>query len=171
MLKAFEENLKNIAIIDRGDFHAKVRERIGKKATPSLEKRLTNMILLLPKLLARAYRHNARPEVPSDIKRLTGYALTYFYHPKDFIPEDNRHLFGYLDDAFYIGLLYERILKSLIHAGCELQEFDKAFLKQFGLVKRSIKLTIPREASLIEGMIDNIQAGAEAALAEAFVQS
>ena len=110
MLQAFEDRLKSIADGDRGDFHEKIRERAGTKATAILEKRLKNLILMTPRLLQRSFHHSARTEVPQR-QNLTGFA-DLFYHPKDFIPEDNQHLFGYLDDAYYVGLLYERILKS-----------------------------------------------------------
>lgn len=168
MLQAFENRLKSIAAEDRGDFHEKIRERAGKKATATLEKRLKNLILMTPKLLLKSFRHSVRTEVPSSIKNLTGFALTYFYHPKDFIPENNQHLFGYLDDAYYVGLLYERILKSLVRARLTVSDFDRTFLKQFGLAKRSVRLVIPDESGRIEQMINRIQAGEETALANAF---
>ena len=168
MLQAFEDRLKNIADGDLADFHEKIRERAGKKATAILEKRLKNLILMTPRLLQRSFHHSARTEAPSSVKNLTGFALTYFYHPKDFIPEDNQHLFGYLDDAYYVGLLYERILKSLARARLAVSGFDRTFLKQFGLAKRSIRLVIPNEAEQIEQIINRIQAGEETAMANAF---
>ncbi|OQA57056.1 MAG: hypothetical protein BWY42_00745 [Candidatus Omnitrophica bacterium ADurb.Bin277] len=157
MLKTFEEHLKNVAAVDNGDFHDRLRERIGKKAAPVLEKRLKDMILLTPHLLLRIYRYGTDPETPQAAKTLAESALIYFYHPKDFIPDGGRRLFGYLDDAYYIALLYERILRSLIRSRFAIPEFDKNYLKQIKLVRRGVKLAIPGEAPVIEETINSIR--------------
>lgn len=169
MLKTFEKHLKRIASETKEDFHERVRKRIGKRATTILEQRLQNLILLTPQLLIRAHRHGQSPAIPSPVRKLIGFVLTYFYHPKDFLPEDNGRLFGYLDDAYCVGLLYEKMLKILTRADFPISEFDKEFLKQFSLVKRGIKIVIPEEARLIDRMIEGVQQGQEEFFYRAFL--
>lgn len=159
MLKAIEERLKRLAADENRDFHNQIQCRIGKRATQLLEQRLRNLIHLIPRLLSQALRHSDRNEIPSELKKLIGFLLTYLYHPKDFLAEDNRSLFGYLDDAYGIALAYERVLRALQKSGVRLDSDDESFMKQFALMKRSVKAVIPDEAQKISEMIANILKG------------
>jgi len=154
MLVLFEDHLKRIAIDPSDDFHFQMRGRIGKRATLILEKRLREAILLMPKLLSRTYKH-CRLEVPSEIKKLVEFALTYFYHPLNVLPGKKDKLFGYLDDAYFIVLAYEKILKVLSrHQKIQLSVFDRRFLSHFQLLKKSVEGVIPVEAEKVSKFIN-----------------
>lgn len=153
MLRALDERLKRLLKDSKDDFHDQIRSRIGKKATHLFEQRLKNLICLMPQLISRGLGYCKRKEVPTEIKKSIGFVLTYLYHPKDFLPEDDGKLFGYLDDAYCVALVYEKVLKNLRKARVKLAPFDKDFLKQFALTKRSIKSIIPEEGRAISEMI------------------
>lgn len=159
MLKALDERLKRLSKDPNDDFHYQIRCRIGKKATHLFEQRLKNLICLTPQLLSRGLAYCNRGEVPAEIKKSIGFALTYLYHPKDFLPEDNEKLFGYLDDAYCIALIYEKVLKALRKARVRVTAADEDFLRQFILTKRSIKAVIPEEGKAISEMITNLFKG------------
>ena len=159
MLKALDERLKRLSKDSNDDFHYQIRSRIGKKATRLFEQRLKNLICLMPQLLARGLSYCNRRGIPAELKKTIGFALTYLYHPTDFLPEDNEKLFGYLDDAYCIALVYEKILKTLQKTQIKLAAVDEAFLKQFALTKRSIKAVIPEEGKAISEMIAGVIKG------------
>ena len=159
MLKALDERLKRLSKDPNDDFHYKIRSRIGKKATRLFEQRLKNLICLMPQLLSKGLSYCNRKEVPAELKRSIGFTLTCLYHPRDFLPEDGEKLFGYLDDAYCIGLVYEKVLLALQKARVKLAVFDEGFLKQFALMKRSVKAVIPEEGEAISEMITGVFKG------------
>ena len=159
MLGAFDERLKRLLKDSNDDFHNQIRSRIGKKATHLFEQRLKNLICLMPQLISRGLGYCKRKEVSVEIKKSIGFTLTYLYHPKDFLPEDNGELFGYLDDAYCIALVYEKVLRALQKAHVKLTVFDEGFLKQFALMKRSIKAVIPEESKAISEMTAGVFKG------------
>jgi len=159
MLKALDERLKRLSKDPSDDFHDQIRCRIGKKATRLFEQRLKNMICLMPQLLSKSLAYCNRKEVPANLKRSIGFSLTCLYHPGDFLPEDSEKLFGYLDDAYCIALVYERILRTLQKARVKLSVFDQSFLKQFPLMRRNVNAVIPEEGKSISEMIDGVFRG------------
>lgn len=169
MIKAIEERLKRLGEDDNSDFHNQIRQRVGKRATRLMEERLKNIIYLMPKLLSRALSHCDHRGIPPELKRSIGFVLTYLYHPRDFLPEDNRKLFGYLDDAYCIGLVYEKVLRILQKTGVELSACDEGFMREFGLTKRNMKAVIPDETKKISEMITGILKGNNESFYAAFV--
>lgn len=159
MLKGLDERLKRLSKDPDDDFHHQIRSRIGKKATRLFEQRLKNLIGLMPQLLSKGFAYCNRKEVPAELKRAIGFTLTYLYHPKDFLPEDHGKLFGYLDDAYCVGLVYERVLRALQKARVELAVSDEDFLKQFALMKRCVKAVIPEESKAIAEMTAGVFKG------------
>jgi uncharacterized membrane protein YkvA (DUF1232 family) len=167
MLKIFEDHLRRVAAGTWDDFHFQVRKRIGKRATGTLEQRFKDLILLTPRLVARAHEYGASAAVPCGAKKLIGFAVTYFYHPSAFLPKSEEKLFGYLDDAYCVALVYEKILKAFIRNGQKISKSDRNFLAQFKLLKRGFYLIMPEEARKIERMIEGIQTESAYALSRA----
>jgi len=159
MLTALDEKLKRLEKDPEDDFHEQIRQRVGKKATRLFEQRLKNLICLIPRLLAGGLAYCRRKEVPPALKRSIGFALTYLYHPKDFLPENNQSLFGYLDDAYCVALIYEKFLKVLQKARIKIAPSDVDFLRQFALTKRSIRTVIPEEGKSISEIISGVLKG------------
>lgn len=170
MFVIIENHLKRIAAGKANLFHFQLRRRIGKRATAILETRLRNLILLMPRLLSRAYTHCSRGEVPSEMKKLTGFTLTYLYHPMDILPDGEDTLFGYLDDAYFVALAYEEILREISKDGeGRLDRFDRDFLRNIPLLKRSVSLVIPDEARKISEVVHGLLNGRPEAFHAAIV--
>lgn len=83
------------------------------------EVELKNFILCLPDLLQQINSWIESPEVPKNIKQLYWYLMTYLYHSLDVLPEEEFGFWGYLDDAYFAGLAYQKILNEyrLLPAG------------------------------------------------------
>mgnify|MGYP000918061466 CR=1 FL=1 len=156
MLKALDERLERLSKDTDDDFHYQIRCRIGKRATGLLEQRLKRLICLMPQLLSRVLDYCEHKEVPLAIRRSIGFILTDLYRPRGFLPEDNQKLFGYLDDAYCVSLVYEMILRHLLKAEVKLDAVDKDFLKQFVLMRRGVKTVIPEEERKISDMVVDV---------------
>lgn len=168
MLKNIEDRLKRLAADDKNDFHNQIRKRVGKRATPILEQRLKDLICLMPQLLARTMAHCDHNKIPAEIKKSIGFALSYFYHARDYLPEGDQGLFGYLDDAYSVGLVHRKVLLFLKRSTVKLTPSDEVFLKQFSLVERSVKAVIPDEARKVSDMMAGIFEGANESFYAAF---
>lgn len=154
MLAAFKEELKRLAIDPQDPFHQKVRDRIGKRATLVVEKRLKQLILIMPGLVRRIHAHWDQSSAGSEIKRLGGFLFIYLYQPKDFLPEDEHGLFGYLDDAYLVLIVYEKVLCAVANEGGGLGKEDEEYLKHIQSSKRYVKAVIAKEAKKIEAMVE-----------------
>lgn len=168
MLSAFKEKLKDLAYDSGDSFKTAVKRRVGKRATALLEKRLKRVILLMPELVSRAYRHWNSDAASSQIKRLGGFLLTYLYHPKDFLPEEEYGFFGYLDDAYLVLIVYESVLLDLQKNRVVISAWDEDFLSQCALWKKSVRAVIRDEAKRIDSMLEEILMGREGALDAVF---
>lgn len=170
MLRAFKDRLKELAADPEDTFRFSIRKRVGKRATQLLEKRLRKVIMMMPGLVSRSYRHWQGEEASPAIKRLGGFLLTYLYHPKDFLPEEDYAFFGYLDDAYLVLIVYESVLQDLRRNGAELDAWDTDFLVNFPLWRKNVRQVIPGESAKIEEMLNRIVQNEKNALDELFSQ-
>ena len=159
MLKAFKDQLRVLSIDPKDQFHMFIRKRVGKKATQILEKKLKKLILLTPGLVSRIYSVWSGLKAPLEIKRASGFLLTYMYHPKDFLAEDSLGLFGYLDDAYLVATVYERLIDELNERGLGATQDDERMASEIRSLKKSAKLVIRPEAEKIEKMVAEILEG------------
>lgn len=164
MLHAFKTQLKSLSEDPSDPFHLKVRQRVGKRATLLLEKRLRQLIVITPEVIQRVYLLWKQFPEDAPARRVSGYLLTYLYHPQDFLPEDQHGLFGYLDDAYFAALVYEYVLGAIEGTGYSSTALDKRFVKDIAHMKASAKLVIPAEAKKIDEMFIEIQKTDKSAL-------
>jgi len=97
------------------------------------------------------------------LKRLNGFVLTYIYHPGDFMPDDSNGLFGYLDDAYFVGRAAEEIIK---HLGKKARPTFPIFQDIEPQLSKWIKLTkrvIPVEARNVDKMLEELVSGRQEA--------
>lgn len=153
MLTAFKDELKRLAVDPDDQFHKRIRERVGKRATQILEQRLKLLILIMPGLVKRIHAHWAESAAGSETKKLGGFVFAYLYHPKDFLPEDTYGLFGYLDDAYLVLIIYEKVIREASKAGGFVHESDRDYLKKIHESKRYVTAVIPQETKRIEEMV------------------
>ena len=100
-----------------------------------------------------------RSKTESRVKRLGSCLMTYLYHPEDFLSEEEFGLFGYLDDAYFVALIYEQAMADILDKGESLPQVDSDLIKQIKFTKRYAKAIIPRETKEIEAMVEEILAG------------
>lgn len=156
MLRALKEQLKVLASDEDNKFHETLRKRVGKKATELFEKRTKQLILLMPDVIERIhYYYGHLQKEDSKTKKLGGYLLTYLYHPKDLIGEE-WGLFGYLDDAYFAAVVFEKIIKEIEKGAQLLVEPNKEFNETLRHLKVTARSVIPQEAKKIDQMVEEI---------------
>ena len=159
MLRALKEQLNLLALDEGNKFHEALRKRVGKKATELFEARTKKFILLMPDIVERIYYYYGHlQKADSKTNKLGGYLLTYLYHPKDLIG-DEWGLLGYLDDAYFAAVVFEKIIKEISKEEQLLIEPNKEFNEALSHLKVTTRSVIPQEAKKIDQMVEDIIKG------------
>lgn len=159
MLKAVKEQFKSLAKDENKVFHNTLRRQIGKKATALLEERLKKIIVLMPDLIQRIHDYWRIHPDPSPSKKLGSYILTYLYLPKDFLPDDEWGLYGYLDDAYMVAKIYTTIIEDLSSQGAKVFSADKQLYEEVILLKKSIRVVLPKVCEKVDNMVLELSQG------------
>lgn len=159
MINALNDLIKALAQDPNDAFHIHVRKRLGKKGSEVMEERIRQYILTLPFIINRIHYYWSRPEVPSEIKKLSGYLLTYLYNPHDFLSEEEKGLFGFLDDAYLTFLIYDEIMEELQKKGFAISPDDVHAQEKVMGFRDNVQQIIPAECEKIREMLDNIKSG------------
>ncbi len=154
MIHAFKDSLKRLVADPEDRFHTHVRARIGKKATDHFEGKVKEFILRMPSVVSRIGRMISLEKEGSVVDRLAKYLLIYLYDPMDFLPEKNKGLFGYLDDAYFVAIVYIMILeKTDPSLGSSEDEQTKKWIYTS---LESVRYLIPEESRKIDKTVSDI---------------
>ncbi len=159
MLKAMKEQLKQLSEDKDAQFHLILRDRVGKRATEILEKRLKQVIVLMPDLITIIYGYWEKDKTNSQVKKLGSYLLTYLYVPKDYLSEKDWGLFGYLDDAYFVAKMYTSVIQEIQIKGGEVKASDLKLFEKILLLKKDIRIVILKETKQIDQLIEDLLQG------------
>jgi uncharacterized membrane protein YkvA (DUF1232 family) len=112
--------------------------------------------MIMPDLIAQVRDASEDRGLSSEIRRLNQFLLVYFYHPIDFLPDDSGGLFGYLDDAYFVGRVYQKI-RAISDKQERLSAKDLTF--DLAGTLEVVKKVIPKEARKIESLIEELVRG------------
>lgn len=154
MIGEFQANLKRLLADPDDLFHHHVRARIGKKATDNFEGKVKEFILQMPSLVSRIDRMILLEKEGSAAHRLAKYLLIYLYDPLDFLPEKDSGLFGYLDDAYFVAIVYLLVLEK-IDLSLRIKEDEKTKEWIF-LHLEPVRYLIPDESRKIDKTVSDI---------------
>jgi len=113
MLNAFKQQLKELAKNESEEFLGHIRSRVSAERVDATAEALKNLIVVMPDMIAQVQAWSNDSRIPSKEKKLHGFMLTYLYHPVDFLPESGKGLFGYLDDAYFVGSVFFRTINLM----------------------------------------------------------
>lgn len=154
MVQIWNETLKNLAADPEDLFHEHVRKRIGKKATNHFERKLKEFILGMPAIISRIDEISPAELEGSSAHRLTEYLLTYLHDSVDFLPERDNGLFGYLDDAYFVAIVYLMIVER---AGVSTENSeDRGIKDRLYKFLEYVRYVIPNESRKIERAVSDI---------------
>ena len=156
MLRALKNQLTLLAIENGASFAKSVKNRLGRKKANIHISDSLNLILLMPHLIARIRDFSDDPGVPKELKPLNGFLLSYLYQPIDFLPDEGQGLFGYLDDAYFVGVVYQQFSNyqrqsTLIKADQRVENISDRLEK--------VRQVLPRETKKIDEMIEELKRG------------
>lgn len=159
MLQALKNQLTQLAADPRDPFAAKIRERVGARRALLYAKPLRDLILVMPQLITQIQVWCSESKIPSRMKRLHGFVLSYLYHPYDFIPDEGTGLFGYLDDAYLVASVYERTRCQMDHAKRPSLHNMEYIAEQIPAWQELARQFLPSETQRIEYMLDEFVEG------------
>lgn len=147
----------SLLAIENGEvFATHVRKRVkAKHAQVAISKSL-NLIMIMPDLIAQVRDASEDRQLSSEIRRLNQFLLVYFYHPVDFLPDDAGGLFGYLDDAYFVGRVYQKI-RSI--TGKQAHASAKELTLDLTAALEVVKTVIPKESRKIDALIEELIRG------------
>jgi len=159
MLNALKKRLKTMSE-DSGDtFYAEIEKRVGADRARETVDLLRNFVLVTPDMLAQVRAWLDNPNIDSNSKSLQGFCLTYLYHPEDLINYEAYGLFGYLDDAYMVGLTYENTMKKTDYDSQRYLPNQADIAKQIPLWIKTTKEVLPKETGVIDSTIEGLLNG------------
>ncbi len=117
---------------------------------------LKHFILALPEVIQQTRIWFESEATPSDLKKLYGYVLTYVYHTLDFLPEEEYGFWGYLDDAYFAGLVFQQAIA--FHPE-DAERVGQGFLDQLGDWLAKTREVIPQQTQALDGVFERLLAG------------
>ncbi|MCG3177129.1 MAG: hypothetical protein MOGMAGMI_02096 [Candidatus Omnitrophica bacterium] len=154
MLKALKNQLSLMAIEYGDDYAKRIRQRLGRRHKGLHISRTLNLVLMMPDLVARCSDLSGSERVPSPVRRLNGFLLTYLYHPIDFVPDDGS-LFGYLDDAYFVGRVFEKVREHVPGVHTAAEELYRDLPRSL----EAARVVLPEESRQIDRMIAELEDG------------
>ncbi len=154
MISVLQENLKRLLADPDDLFHHHVRARIGKKATENFEAKVKEFILWMPSVVSRIDKMVSQEKEGSEARRVAEYLLIYLYDPMDFLPEKDNGLFGYLDDAYFVAIVYMMVFEKMEPISRTAE--DKAIKSRISAHLESVRYLIPDESRMIDKAISDI---------------
>ncbi len=156
MLRALKDQLSLLAIENGASFAKHVKNRLRRKKAEMHISKSLNLILLMPHLISRMRDFADDPRIPKGLKRLDGFLLTYLYHPIDFLPDDGKGLFGYLDDAYFVGAVYQQFLQHQHEPAAARADHT---VEEISDILEKVRQVLPKETRLIDRMIEELKEG------------
>ncbi len=154
MLNTLKNRLCQLAIENEAGFAEEVKKRMGRKRIGTHVGDSLNLILLMPHLITRIRDFSDDAVTPAELKHLNGFLLTYLYQPVDFLPDDSHALIGYLDDAYFVGVVYQHLLnyqnqEDIRRGGHPVENISDSLEK--------VRQVLPRETKLIDQMVEELK--------------
>lgn len=113
MLKAMKSQLSLLSIEHGDRFARDIRKRYGSSNAQWAIAKSLNLIMIMPDLIAKIRDLSSDRALSVNDRRMNQYVLIYLYHPYDYVAEDKPGLFGYLDDAYLVGVVYSRLSQKM----------------------------------------------------------
>lgn len=165
---AVDGSAGNSATGRAGRFSHEVQRRVPAARRSACERDLKDLVLMMPQVLDRLDQLWKQHEVPSGLKRLSGYVRTYLCHPDDIIPERDGALFGYVDDAYLAAMVYLRGIDCLSYSNSLKGGREWEFVLKVRALHAAARFVIPAEAARLDAMVEGLLEGDDGAFQALF---
>ncbi|HBC46145.1 MAG TPA: hypothetical protein DCZ43_03795 [candidate division Zixibacteria bacterium] len=156
MLNALDNQLRLLAQDYYPKFRENIKERAGGHVNEEQLGALKEFIFLMPITLKQLSIYWNRKDTPAEAKRVSGFIITYIYHPRDLLPEGKNNLFGYLDDAYLVVQAYLKIHDHFLKDWRQLPPEDLELTSRARKLIVAPQMLIPEVAGKIDKMIETL---------------
>jgi uncharacterized membrane protein YkvA (DUF1232 family) len=156
MLKALKAQLQQLASESDKALERRFHKHVAYDKARVYQDDLKNFVLCLPELLQQTRIWLESDNAPSALKKVYGYLLTYVYHSLDFLPEQDYGFWGYLDDAYFAGIVYQETM--VLHPGTE-HRFHNDFTQQISDWLKKTREVIPDHTKNIDALFASVRKG------------
>jgi len=159
MLKALKIQLIEMAKDSSGSFAMEIEKRIGTVNSPQYISELRNFILVVPDMIAQIRAWSDDPIMPSELRNIHGFLLTYLFHPDDFLNCETHGLLGYLDDTYFVGIVYEATKNESDYTSRHYLPNHEDLSGQIHCWLEKAREIMPEETTKIDQMMDDLRQG------------
>lgn len=159
MLNALKKQLVSLSETDKKRFMSVLKKKAGSGDAKLFADPIKNFILVMPEMISQISVWSEQDTINPEVRRLHGYVLTYLYHPVDFLHDEGYGFFGYLDDAYLIGLAYRTTMEHVDQSKLRYLPNQTDLGRQIDGWLASAKKIIPKESAQIDKMIQDLLSG------------
>ena len=157
MLKALKAQLIQLSEKSEESIAKRFKRFATYEKARTYEQDLKNFVLCLPDLLQQNRVWFESEEIPSHLRKVYWYLLTYVYHSTDLLPEEDYGFWGYLDDAYLIGLAYSKTLNDY-HIPASTHLADK-FDQQIESWLQKTQEILPQQTEALDALFGKLLLG------------
>jgi uncharacterized membrane protein YkvA (DUF1232 family) len=156
MLNALKNQLVQLSEKSMESLDKRFGEQVTFQQAKTLAPSLRNFVLSLPELLQQTRLWFESPHTPPELRRIYGYVLTYVYHTVDLVPEEDYGFWGYLDDAYLVGMAYQ---KALEYNQYQPTTLPGTFNQQLPKWLAEVRQVIPQETETLDHLFGKLLRG------------
>jgi uncharacterized membrane protein YkvA (DUF1232 family) len=156
MLKALKHQLKQLQAEADKSLERRFMRQTQYDVMQANKDTLQNFVLCLPDLLEQMGVWFASPQTPQPLRQTYGHLLAYVYHAGDVLPDEEYGFWGYLDDAYLVGAIYQ---KTLSHHPNTHRRFDDQFDVQINAWLEKTRAALPKHTEYLDSLVTQLLAG------------
>jgi len=161
MLNSLKKQLTELAQDPQEHFYLKVFQCLNSKDCRESSNELQKFVLMLPEMIRQVYAWRSMPSMKPEIKKLNHFMLAYLYDPVNFLPNEPYGLFGYLDDAYFVGSVLHLTVGNMGLQNARYLPSSAELPKDLEPWLNLARQTLPRETKMIDQLINNVLQGRE----------
>lgn len=156
MLKALKHQLRQLQADADKSMERRFMRQTNYAVMQSNKDILQNFVLCLPELLEQMGIWFASAQTPQPLRQTYGHLLAYVYHAGDVLSDEEYGFWGYLDDAYLVGAIYQ---KTLPHHPDTHRRFDDQFDLQINTWLEATRAALPKHTAYLDTLADQLQQG------------
>jgi len=160
VLNELRRRLKEMAMDQMDLYSQKVRELAGPGDAALFDEPLRQMILALPDMLGQIRQLVDEWPYITSMRRGLNYLLSYLHNPADCFPDYKDELFGYMDDAYLVALVYDWFVNTSAVCGVPMKPHNKQLADQLPQWIRLSRTLAPAETAYLDSLFESMKQGA-----------
>lgn len=161
MLKSYKDHLKKLSDETFDDFarriHLRLQFHLKDREIDLYAQSIRNLIVSMPELADQIHAWSKEAARTPAEKKFIESLAAYLYHPLDLVPYRTAGLFGYLEDAYLTGRVFQHITQSLSNAARNtLSISNPTWVSDIPRWLSMTEKVIPAQARRIDNMLNEL---------------